>query len=251
MLKNDDDYADGLVDASSVVIDTTFDFQSDTPKGFDPDKYSPTLHRYQQFLWSKPLPDGRPFELVDDRPVNYLVHDAGARLFWLSSDAVVPSFPHKAAAIVSQLGEGEHQTFWNLGYTIGGMMLWPSYKVDNRQTINGARGFHPRIADRFDLTVECVRRHHAGEHSPLAEVMDRYADYFALFGSFEGFIDHFLLHDILEHGEVRFALPFDDFASPPVPRSLDDYRRYVEISSDFIRARNERIAAYVRASDRA
>ena len=50
---------------SSVVdvIDITFDFRSDTPPGLDPDTYSPTLRRYHQLLWSKPLPSGAPFEL--------------------------------------------------------------------------------------------------------------------------------------------------------------------------------------------
>lgn len=46
-----------------MTVDTTFDFRSDSPKG-DPDKYSPTLHRYHQLLWSKPLPSGAPFIAV-------------------------------------------------------------------------------------------------------------------------------------------------------------------------------------------
>ena len=45
------------------AIDITFDFRSDTPPGKDPDARSPTLRRYHQLLWSKPLPSGAPFEL--------------------------------------------------------------------------------------------------------------------------------------------------------------------------------------------
>ena len=37
------------------AIDSTFDFRSDTPPGKDPDARSPTLRRYHQLLWSKPL----------------------------------------------------------------------------------------------------------------------------------------------------------------------------------------------------
>ncbi len=44
-------------------IDITFNVFSDTPKGKDPDSHSPTLRKYHQILWSKPLPDGRMFEL--------------------------------------------------------------------------------------------------------------------------------------------------------------------------------------------
>ena len=46
-----------------MIIDTTFDFRTDTPPGRDPDSHSPTLRRYHQLLWSKPLPSGVLFEL--------------------------------------------------------------------------------------------------------------------------------------------------------------------------------------------
>ncbi|WP_306368154.1 hypothetical protein [Nocardiopsis sp. CC223A] len=226
------------------LIDTTYDFQTDTPAGKDPDAFSDTLHHYHRTLWSRELPDGTRFDLTDARPGGYLVHESDKGLFWLSSDAVVPTFPHKAAAVVAELDDGEFEAFWNLAYTIGGTMIWPGNRIGTKQTINGARGFHPRIADRFDLTVECVRRHYAGGRSPLGDVLARYTDFFALFETFEGFIDHFLLHDLLDGGRVRFAMPFDEFAMPSVPPDLATYRRYMETSMEFIHARNARIAAY-------
>ncbi|WP_196776883.1 DUF6994 family protein [Haloechinothrix halophila] len=229
------------------MIDTRYDFQTDTPAGRDPDSYSDTLHRYHRVLWSKELPDGTRFDLEDGRPESYLVHSSHRGQFWLSSDAVVPSFPHKAAAIVAMLDEGEHEAFWNLGYTIGGMMIWPGNRIDNKQTINGARGFHPRIADRFDLTVECIRRHYAHERSPLSDVLARYDDFFALFETFGGF-DFFLLQDLLDGKRVRFAIPFNNFAMPSVPQDLATYRRYMELSMEFIHARNARIAAYTQTN---
>ena len=73
------------------VIDITFDFRSDTPPGQDPDTFSPTLRRYHQLLWSKPLPSGAPFELDVSTPP-YLHHRSELGEFWLSSDAAVPSF---------------------------------------------------------------------------------------------------------------------------------------------------------------
>lgn len=229
------------------LIDTTYDFQTDTPSRKDPDSHSDTLHRYHRVLWSKELPDGTRFDLADGRPKGYLVHESGEGRFWLSSDAVIPTFPHKAGAIVAMLDAGEHEAFWNLGYTIGGMMVWPGNRIGNKLTINGARGLYPRISDRFDLTAECVRRHYTGQRSPLSDVLARYTDFFALFETFEGFIDHFLLHDLLDRGRVRFAMPFDDFAMPSVPRDLATYRRYMEASMEFIHARNTRISAYARA----
>lgn len=163
------------------------------------------------------MPTGDTLELKDGRPVEYLVHEASDVTFYLSSDSVIPTFPHRAARIVAQLDHGELSEFDRLGSTIGGMMLFPSYKVDGKMTINGARGMHPRIADRFDLTVECIRRHYAGESSPLSAALARYADFFALFGDFSGYIDFFLLQDLIDDGAVRFALRFDDFATPSVP----------------------------------
>ncbi|WP_202966044.1 DUF6994 family protein [Streptomonospora alba] len=228
------------------VIDTTYDFQTDTPQGKDPDAHSDTLHRYHRALWSKELPDGTRLDLADGRPGSYLDHESEKGRFWLTSDAVIPTFPHKAGDIVAKLDDGEFEEFHSLGYTIGGMMIWPGNKIGNKQTINGARGFHPRIADRFDLTVECIRRHYAGQSSPLSDVLARYTDFFALFETFEGFIDHFLLHDLLDGGRVRFAMPFDEFGGPSVPQDLATYRRYMEASMEFVHARNARIAASTR-----
>ena len=49
-------------------IDISFNVFSDTPEGKDPDSYSPTLRKYHQILWSKPLPNGKEFLLDLDTP---------------------------------------------------------------------------------------------------------------------------------------------------------------------------------------
>ena len=113
------------------VIDITFDFRSDTPPGRDPDAFSPTLRRYHQLLWSKPLPSGAPFELDVATPP-YLHHASELGEFWLSSDAVIPSFSRwvRMAHIIDQIPEVEREAFNRMGYTIGGMMVFPANKVD-------------------------------------------------------------------------------------------------------------------------
>jgi hypothetical protein len=73
------------------MIDTTFDFRSDTPLGLDPDAFSPTLRRYHQLLGSKPLRSGAPF-MLDVTTPRCLHHCSELGEFWLSSDAVIPSF---------------------------------------------------------------------------------------------------------------------------------------------------------------
>ena len=122
-------------------------------------------------------------------------------------------------------------------------MLCPANRVGRAMTINGARGFHPRIMDRFDLTVECIRRHYCGETSPLSEVLARYATFFRLFGTFEGYVDFFLLQDLLtdDGSAVRLFTPGQGFDAPPVPSTLEDYIAYRDRAEAFLHARNARI----------
>lgn len=230
-----------------MIIDTTFDFRTDTPPGKDPDSHSPTLRRYHQLLWSKPLPTGVLFELEATTPGYYLLHRSELGQFELSSDAVMASYTRhiEMAPIIAQFSEEEHAAFNTLGYTIGGMMVFPSNRVDGKITINGARGFLRRIADRMDLTLESIRRHYRGEHSPLGATLARYASFFALFDDFGGYVDFFLLQDLVtaDGGAVRFFMPFDDFNPPAMPRDVETYREFRRQSIEFIEARNRRIDA--------
>ena len=233
-----------------MIIDTTFDFRTDTPPGRDPDSHSPTLRRYHQLLWSKPLPRGVLFELDATVPGYYLLHRSALGQFELSSDAVMASYTrHIAMApIIAQFSKEEHAAFNTLGYTIGGMMVFPSNRVDGKMTINGARGLLRRVADRMDLTLESIRRHYRGEPSPLGATLARYADFFALFDDFGGYVDFFLLQDLVtaDGAAVRFFMPFDDFNPPAMPRNAETYREFRRLSIEFIEARNRRIDALVK-----
>ena len=231
------------------AIDITFDFRCDTPLGGDPDTLSPTLRRYHKLLWSKPLPSGALFVLDDTTPGEYLHHLSELGEFFLTSDAVVPTFTREARVrdTIKQIPQAELDEFNRIGYTIGGMMVFPGNKVDLKMTINGARGFHPRIKDRFDPTIECIRRHYFGECSPLSETLARYSEFFGLFGDFRGYVEFFLLDDIAteDYSAVRFFTPFDDFATSPLPSSVDAYKAYRRHAIEFIEARNRRIDGYV------
>ncbi len=228
-----------------MIIDTSFDFRSDAG-GRDPDLFSPTLRRYHQLLWSRPLPGGAVFQLDTATPSTYLHHSSGIGKFWLSSDSVIPTFDGWRAMepIISELQPGEVDTFKMAGYTMGGMMIFPGNRVDGKQTINGARGFLRRIADRMDLTLECVRRHYLGRASPLAETLSRYRDFFSLFVDFPGYTEFFLLQDLLtdDLSAVDFFLPFTNFQLPAVPLDVSSYRRYRNSSMRSIERRNRRIS---------
>jgi len=239
--------------ARDAAIDITFDFRTDTPPGKDPDALSPTLRRYHKLLWSKPLPSGAMFDLDDTVRGHYLIHVSELGVFSLASDAVVPSFTRelKMKHIIEQFPPAELDEFNRLGYTIGGIMLFPGVRVDNKMTINGARGFHPRIKDRFDLTIECIRRHYLREPSPLDATLARYADFFALFGDFRGYVDFFLLQDLVtvDYAAVRFFAPFQDFTKSPLLGSVEAYDVYKHLAMQFLAARNLRIERYVASLD--
>jgi hypothetical protein len=73
-----------------------------------------------------------------------------------------------------------------------------------------------------------------------------YTDFFDLFGDFRGYVDFFLLQDLVtdDYGAVRFLLPFADFTTPAVPTTLAEYLPYRQSSLEFVAARNARIAAF-------
>lgn len=231
----------------SADLDLSFDFRSDTPSGKDPDSYSPTLRRYHKHLWSKPLPNGEIFFLDDSKPGAYLYHHSELGEFFLSSDSVIHSFSQwkSMAHIISQIAESEIEAFRRLGYTIGGMIIFPGNRIGGKSTINGARGLHHLIRDRIDLTLECIRRHYLSQESPLSDVIGRYADFFSLFDNFRGYVEFFYLQDLVneDFSDIRFFSPFHDFKTPAVPNSIDSYRTYKAKSMQFVELRNQRILA--------
>jgi hypothetical protein len=112
---------DGLCEKGELAmfIDTSFDFRRDTPPGKDPDVRSPTLRQYHKLLWSKLLPNGRPFTLEDSVRGHYLHHRSDVGEFSLASDAVIPSFTRWgfAAKHPELFTKEENEAFMTVGYT--------------------------------------------------------------------------------------------------------------------------------------
>jgi hypothetical protein len=228
-----------------AMIDITFLSTSDTPEGKDPDAHSPTLKKYHKQLWSKPLPNGKSFELSDDTKGVYLHHHSELGEFRLSSDAISGTYEgmERMAHIIREVPQDEVSEYLSLARTIGAYIIFPSNKIENKITINGLRGFSRKITDRFDLTLECIKRHYENIPSPLGETLERYADFFALFDDFGGYVDFFLLQDQVSNGTVKYYLPFSSFDDPPLPRDVVEYQFYKNNVIDFIRGRNRRIAS--------
>src|SRR5687767_13228262 len=109
-----------------MLIDTSFDCRTDA-SGKDPDIYSATLRQYHKHLWSKALPGGRLFELDDTVRGAYLYHRSELGEYFLCSDSVIPTFTRWTSLkhVTELLAEDENEAFRAIGYTIGGMMVFP------------------------------------------------------------------------------------------------------------------------------
>lgn len=228
----------------TIEIDVSFDMRSDTPPGLDPDTFSPTLKRYHQLLWQKPLPSGEVFTLVPQGRRAYLVNDGLVGRLAMGSDTIVTSHRKRAAPLYQQLPGEMNAHFHAAGYTIGGFLIFPGAMIDRLPTLNQARGTSRAIEDRFDLTLECIRRFYLwrGEPSPLREVIARYASFFLLFRDFAGYVDFFHLQDLVDDdGAIRFFHPFIDFTQPALPRTIDAYVAYRDAQLAFLSRRNGRI----------
>ncbi len=130
---------------------------------------------------------------IERAPGSYLTHSSQLGEFKLSSDTISNSLrgSKRRAGLIAQIPSVNLDAFQALGSTIGARILFPGNRVDKKPTINVARGFNAQIGDRFDLTLECIRLHYLGQSSQLAATWDRYADFFGLFGSFEGYVEFF------------------------------------------------------------
>ena len=229
------------------MIDIEFDVFSDTPSGKDPDSYSPTLRSYHRELWSKPLPSGELFALDVDTP-RLLHHHSALGEFFLSSDAIGHTYKgvKRMEHIVQQVPTNELNHFFSLCSTIGAFIVFPAKRIDGKMTINGARGTNHKIQDRFDLTLECIRKFYAGEESPLSTTFERYSSFFALFENFRGYVEFFLLNDLVcsKFEEVKFWHQFSSFDLSPLPLTITEYYDFKVSVEKFVRKRNKRINSY-------
>lgn len=232
-----------------MSINTNFNFYSDAGGG-DPDSTSPTLRKYHKILWSKPLPNGKPFELSDSKIGAYLYHNSELGKFFLGSDTIVHSYRNQKRKkwLTSQI-PGEVNELFTTGQTIASYIVFPNNQIDKKYTINQARGVNKFIDDRFDLTLECIRRYYLRQKSPLYNTISRYESFFKLFEDFNGYVQFFLLEDLIDKNEkIKFYLPFDNFATRPSFKSIDDYKSYKSEVIKFILSRKSRIEKYIKQS---
>lgn len=222
-------------------IDIDFDFRLDSKCG-DPDKDSKKLYEVHKFLWSKELPNGKHFklEIIGGSYDRFLIKNN--LIMNMSSDRMCPHYDGKYNNKFSNLlTDIELEELKFKVRTIGGHIIFPAHKK-NGFTINQARGVSRIICDRFDLTLECIKRFYRNEESPLFKILLNYKDFFDLFIDFKGYVDFFYLQDFInQQGKIEFSLPFDNFNRTPLPQTVYEYKQYKNHTIELMNRRNERI----------
>lgn len=239
-------------------IDVNFDFTTDTPHywdgfwegnnglgsgGNDPDAMSQTLRAYHRALWSRELPNGEMMDLSIGRGYEYLTW----KNFRFGSDSITASFRYKRYQyMIDQVRQTVPnykefmERFLRKAYTIGGMIIFPKRR---HGSINQNRGCNSQISDRWDLTLECIRKFYLGEESPLYDTLQQEREFFDLFVDFKGYVDFFFLQDCVspDYQSVKFWLGNGEFTGNPLPQTVEDYLHWIKESLDFVENRNKRI----------
>lgn len=240
-----------------AIIDVSFDFTTDTPKYWDnyweknyllgcpngdPDSKSKTLQLYHKILYSRTLPNGEKMDLQIGSGANYL----SWKDFRFGSDSIIVSFRYnRYRKMIEQVANSlpnyhdYMENYIHKSYTLGGEIIFPK----KQGGINQSRGCNPYIKDRWDLTLECIRKFYLNEDSPLYYVLLQNKDFFDLFVDFKGFIDFFYLQDCVsdDYSHINFWLENGTFEKYPLPKTVDEYLCWIEQELDFVNKRNERI----------
>lgn len=230
-------------------IDVWYDVRSDCPQPEpeskiipDPDSASPTLKAYHQLLWSKPLPNGEFMALETGKDFYLKWKD-----FYFGSDSIIVSFMNARFKLREHIQSNipdyaeYREQYLHKSYTISGSVIFPQHKW----SMNQARGCSHKISDRWDLTLECIRRHYQGDSSPLKTVLDKDFSFYDLFVDFKGYVDYFFFQDCVDDDyNVKFWLDTPLWDNYPLPKTLEEYHLWMKQEQDFLEKRAKRIEDY-------
>lgn len=226
-------------------IDVSIGIWDDCPKGYDPDMYSDKLREYQRALYSgRETKSGKKFNLTKGNWYEYLLLDDPE--IRLSSDCIINmneryvGYKERHEELLNEASEEYkelYQKYIHTAHTIGGEILFPRH----RPSINTARGVAEEIKDRFDLTLECIKRFYDGKENPLSYVLKMDKEFFDLFVDFDGYVKFFFLDGLVKNGEVQFFFgEYDDniFNHKPLAYDKKDWEKLLKKQMDFLEHRN-------------
>lgn len=228
-------------------VNTSVSVRDDISEYGDPDRDSKTLNEFHYLLWNKGCLKGL-----------YKTYKNGYALkfedYFLKSDSILNAYaylndkpkPGECSHLVKQINPKLFEYYWNnCDCTIGGYIIFPGPNPNDKGwTINQARGCNSLIKDRFDLTLECIRRYYQNETSPLYEYLKRYSWFFKRFIDFKGYVEFFLLQDLVnKDGSIKFFISkgSDLKTKNPIPTTVDEEKELINAMKEFCKSRNKRI----------
>lgn len=210
----------------------------------DPDLNSEILQKAHTMSWSRTLPNGQEMSL---KPKKEKEED-GWVLKWgddnrYGSDIIVTSFisynwkEKKCDMFIKEI-ENTEEFYRN----IGSFTIFPKHE----NSINQSRGRSP-IYDRFDLTLECIRKYYNQQESLLSDVLKNDSNFFQLFNNFKGYVDFFCFQDLVDDDYTRVRdlmrggfVNEKSFASP-LPENVAEYEQWMNNQLKFVKERTKRI----------
>lgn len=226
------------------------------PDNADPDRDSKELKEYHRVLWSNRELFSKPFKLINGA-ANKLIYENGDLIIVFSPDSITNSFyRHKRRKkLIDQYCEEDNEIrdllddYFKTDYVIGSSIIFPVSinGISIQKTLNIKRGISRYIRDRFDLTLECIRRYYdvSDRESPLLDDIEKNRPFFDLFHDFKTYVDFFFLNDLVDdnYNVISFTKRID--FEHAYPEDIYEYKMYLKNMMDFYIARNERIGRWV------
>ena len=206
----------------------------------DPDQKSKKLYRLHEFLCNlqglkMSISENNYCELVTDDKKIRLSSDSIMSIYWHWSGK---GYPYKnmqeiIEKISSELQrENEYnkhdnpikefiKSYLQKANTIGGFVVFPKHYLP---TVNTERGRSGKIRDRFDLTLECIRRayqygdFYCEDDNPLFGLPEEDKEFFRMFGSFENYIRFFCLDDWVDKKYTAVRDLMSENGEKPLPK---------------------------------
>ncbi len=210
----------------------------------DPDSASNTLLEFDKILYSRQLPNGERMNLEIDYSDRSLKWDN----LRLSNDSIMASFRYKnerdfIQKVADSIPNWKDfiKSYIIKSYTIGGEVLFPK----RMGGINQSRGTNKNIRDRFDLTLDCIRKYYMNEKSPLYDVLIKDKAFFDKFVDFKGYVDFFFLQDFVNEDYSKVNFLIDEKYENVIPNTVEDYFTWMKNQENILNKRNSRINEFL------
>lgn len=210
---------------------------------FDVDIHSKTLREYHRILWGRQLPNGTVFDLKNDS------HYLSFKGMHFGSDSISSSFRYKSyMSMFEQIKkavpdyQGFYKNYLSQTNTIAGFVIFPKHPG----SMNQCRGTRVSISDRWDITLDCIRRFYLRENNPLSDVFENDRQFYEMFVDFKGYVDFFFLNDGVsdDYSSVDKWAHWPSPGQSALPLTCEEYFQYIDRELDFIKKRRERIRDY-------